>query len=216
MLLELAAANHAVHELVGEVALAGTIGGDPLFEHGGFEAAHGLHFGDAGVGHAVHVAVEQRLLIVRGEVAVVRHALVEVVRDEVEEILFEVGTGAGDAVHLVLPDHFGKTEAEFGGAHRAGEGHEHLAPGVEMTTVALGRVDEGGGVEVTVVVTDEVADRTAHGSHGLCVYRGNMPHDRLRGKCVKGGWTSAFTRDAWFSGCGRGRPRSGTGVSAGA
>ncbi len=99
----------------------------PFVEDDLFDAAHGFHFGNAGVGDAVHVAVEQGLLVRRGEVAVVWHALVEVVGDVVEDILFEISAGAADGVHLVLADHFREGEAEFGGAHGAGDGHEHLA-----------------------------------------------------------------------------------------
>jgi len=32
-------------------------------------------------------------------------------RDEIENIFFEVCAGAGDEMHLVLPDHFGEREA---------------------------------------------------------------------------------------------------------
>ncbi len=47
---------------------------------------------------AVHVALEQRLLIGGREVAVVRHALVVVMGDEIEDVLLEVRAGAADGV----------------------------------------------------------------------------------------------------------------------
>ena len=103
--------------------------------------------------------LEQRLLIGGREIAVVRHALVVIVRHEVEDVLLEVGAGAADAVHLVLADHFGERKAELGGAHRAGEGDEHLAAVGEVIDVALGRVDQRGGVEMAVVVLDESRNR---------------------------------------------------------
>jgi hypothetical protein len=73
------------------------------------------------------VALEQRLLVGGRQVAVIRHALVVIVRDEIEDVLLEIRAGAADGVDLVLPDHFRQREAEFRRAHRAGQRHEHLA-----------------------------------------------------------------------------------------
>ena len=42
------------------------------------------------------------------QVAVVRNALVVIVRDEVENVLFQIRAGAADGVNFVLPDHLGK------------------------------------------------------------------------------------------------------------
>ncbi len=135
-LLQLAGAQNLEHKFMREKALAGFVGGDPFFEDDGFDAAHGFHFWNAGVGDAVHVAVEQVGFVLRGEVAVVRHALVEVVGDEVEDVFFEIRAGAADAVDLVLADHFGQRDTEFGGAHGAGKGDEHFAAGGEKLVVA--------------------------------------------------------------------------------
>ncbi len=109
------------------------------------------------------MAVEQGLLVGGGEVAVVGNALVVVVGDEVEDVLLEVGAGADDGVDLVLADHLGEGEAELGGGHGAGEGDEHLAAGLQVGLVALGGVDEGGGVEVAVVVGQKLRDRALFG-----------------------------------------------------
>ena len=62
------------------------------------------------------------------------------------------------ACTLPCADHLGERQAELGRAHRAGQGDEHLAAVVEVRCVTLGRVDERRGVEVPVVVIDEVAD----------------------------------------------------------
>ncbi len=142
-----------------EEALAGAVGGDPLLGDDGLDAAHGLALGDAGVGHAVHVAVDEVLLVVGGEMAVMRHALVVVVGHEVEDVLLEVGAGADDGVDLVLPDHLGERDAELGGGHGAGEGHEHLAAGLQVRLVALGRVEQRRGVEMAVIQRDELGNR---------------------------------------------------------
>ena len=47
---------------------------------------------------------------------------------------------------------------EFGGAHRAGHRHEHLAARCQMRLVGLGGIDQRGGVEVTIVVLDKRSD----------------------------------------------------------
>src|SRR5690606_17127024 len=157
-LFEPAGADDPVEELVREVAAAVGLGGLPLVEDGGFEAAERFLLGDAGVRDAVHPAVEERLLVGGGEVAPAGDALVVVVRDEVEEVFFEVGAGTRDDVDLVLPDHLGEREAEFGRAHGAGERDEHPAARVEVGDVAVSGVHERGGVEVAVVVADEPGD----------------------------------------------------------
>ena len=157
---QLAAAQHAVEELVREVALAGPVGGDPLLEHRRLDPPHRLFLGDAGVGDAVHVPLEQRLLVGRRQVAVVRHALVVVVRDEVEDVLLEVGAGAADA-RGPCP----------GGSSRPARGRARPCssrrPGSRTSrrrrrdgASGLGRVLEGGGVEVAVVAVDELRDRS--------------------------------------------------------
>ncbi len=103
-------------------------------------------------------------LVCRGQVAVVGDTLVVVVRHEVEEILLEVGTGAADGVDLFLADHLGQRQAQLGGAHGAGQGHEHPAAVVEEGLVSVGGVDQGRGVEVAEVVAQEGRDRRSHGS----------------------------------------------------
>ena len=70
---------------------------------------------------------EQRLLVGGRQIAIVRDALVEIVRNQIENIFFEIRAGAADAMNFVLADHLGQREPEFGRAHRAREGHEHLA-----------------------------------------------------------------------------------------
>ena len=56
---------------------------------------------------------------------------------------------------LVLADHFGEGDAEFGGAHGAGHGQKHFAALIEVAAIGFGRVHDDGGVEVTEVVLDE-------------------------------------------------------------
>jgi hypothetical protein len=81
-----------------------------------------------------------------------------VVRDEVEEVFLEVRPGAADGVDLIAADHLGERPTEFGGAHRAGEGHEHPAAVVDALFVRDRGVAESRGVEVSEVLVDEISD----------------------------------------------------------
>ena len=57
-LLQLAAANQAVHEFVREIALALLVGGNPIVDEQPLDTPHGLFFGNARVGDAVEMALE--------------------------------------------------------------------------------------------------------------------------------------------------------------
>ena len=159
VLLELARKQDLVEELVREVALR------PCASAATHSSSTALSMRRMASSSGMQVSVtrfmwrvEQRLLVLGGQVAVVRHALVVVVRHEVEDVLLEIGAGAADGVDLVLADHLGEREAELGGAHGAGERHQHLAALLEVAPVGVGRVDERRGVEVPVMVMDEFAD----------------------------------------------------------
>jgi hypothetical protein len=89
-----------------------------------------------------------------------------VVGDEVEDVLLEVGARADDRMDLVAADHLGQRETELGGGHRPGEGDEHLAPGLEVRLVALGGIEERGGIEMPVMPGDEARDRPLAGRQG--------------------------------------------------
>jgi hypothetical protein len=86
------------------VALIGTL---PLVEHRALDSADRLELGDARVRNAVEVPVEELLLLVRREVAVVRNPDVVLVRDEIEDVLLEVRARAADRVDLAAADHLG-------------------------------------------------------------------------------------------------------------
>jgi hypothetical protein len=103
--------------------------------------------------------VEQRLLVGGREVAVVRDALIVIVRDEIEDILFEVRAGAADGVDFPHADHLRERDAQLRGAHRPSDSHEHHAATVEMRTVASRRVFERGGIKMAKVPRDEGRNR---------------------------------------------------------
>ena len=166
-LFEPARPDDPVEDLVGEQPLAPLLGAVPLVDERRLDPAERLLLGDARVGHAVHPALQERLLVGRREVAPVGEPLVVVVGDEVEQVLLQVRARARDDVDVVAPDHLGEREPELGRRHGAGEGDEHLAAAVDVGAVRLGGVDERGGVEVAVVVAEEVGDRAVgHGAGG--------------------------------------------------
>ncbi len=143
-----------------EIAFTLFIGVGPDFEHGFFHAAHRFAFRNAGVGHAVHVAIEQRLFVLGSERAITRHALVVIVRDEIENVFFQIRAGAGDELHLVPPDHFRERQTKLRRAHRAAERDHHLAALVEMRDVALRGVHKRRGIEVAIMVLNEFGNRS--------------------------------------------------------
>ena len=91
------------------------------------DAAHGFFFGDARVGDAIQVMFEELDFLRWREVAVVRHALVVIVRDKIVNVFLEVRAGAADPMNFVLANHLGKRKAELGRAHRARERDKHFA-----------------------------------------------------------------------------------------
>ena len=156
-----AAAQDLVEKFVRKVPFTLFVGIRPDFQHGLFHAAHGFAFGNAGVRHAVHVAVEQRLFVLRRQRAIAGNAFVIVVGDEIENVFFEIRAGAGDQINFVAANHFGERKAEFRRAHRAAERDHHFAAVVEMRNVAFCGIHERRGVEVAIVVLDETGNRPA-------------------------------------------------------
>ena len=58
-LFEFAFAKNLEKKLVREATVSGGVGGAPLFGDDAFDAAHGCFFGDAGVGDAIEMAIEE-------------------------------------------------------------------------------------------------------------------------------------------------------------
>jgi hypothetical protein len=75
-----------------------------------------------------------------------------IMRDQVEDVFFEIRTRARDRLDLVLPDHFGERDSQLRRAHGTGDGHQHFAAVVEMRGIRRSRVYEGCRVEMTVMV----------------------------------------------------------------
>ena len=135
----------------------------PECQHGVFNTSHGFLFGNAGVGYAIEMAIEQRLFVSRSEVAIMRHALVVVVRHQIEHIFLEIRSGAGDGVDFILPNHLGQRQPQLGRAHRACERHKHFSATGQLRVVGLGRLHQCGGIKVTIMSLDKLADGPIHG-----------------------------------------------------
>jgi hypothetical protein len=153
---ERSVAKNPIHEFVREVPLSGAVGTHPLVEHDLLDPPHCLHFRNAGIRNAVQVTREQRSFVLRRQIAIVRHALVVIVRDEIEDVFLEIRTGARNRLHLVLPDHFSERDAQLSGAHRAGNRHEHFSAAFEVRCIRVGGVDKRCGVEVSELVPDKL------------------------------------------------------------
>src|SRR5262249_1720700 len=95
------------------------------------------------------------------------NALVMIVRDEIEDVFLEIRAGAADGRDLVLANHLGQRETELGRRHRPRQRDQHLSAVFEVAVVvARGRLERGG-IEVSVVVIDELRDGT-HLPSGKC------------------------------------------------
>ena len=102
--------------------------------------------------------VEQGDFIGGRQVAVVRHALVKIVCNEIEDVLFKVRAGAGDGVNFSLADHFGERKTQLCCTHGSAHGQEHLAAAVDKLDVAFCCVYQGCGVEMPVMMLDKFLD----------------------------------------------------------
>jgi hypothetical protein len=78
-----------------------------------------------------------------------------IVRDQIENILFQVGSGRANSVDLTLPDHLCEGQPQFRCAHRAREREEHLPSLGQVREIRFRCVHDYSRVEVTVVVLDE-------------------------------------------------------------
>ena len=80
---EFAGAQKLVEKFVREETLSRAVRLAPIFHYDALDAAHGFFFGDAGIGDAIEVMAREAPLPGGGEMTIVRHALVVIVRDEI-------------------------------------------------------------------------------------------------------------------------------------
>ena len=93
-------------------------------------------------------------------------------------------------MHLALANHPGQGDPQFRRTHRAGDRHQHLATGSQVSLVGAGRIQRLTGIEMTELVFHE--GRNRHSS--LTAHCGGHPEMRKR--------TTATQHD--FSNVGRG------------
>ena len=100
----------------------------------------------------------QIFLRLGAQLPVIWNSFVLAAGNEVEEILLEVGAGAGDGVNFVLTDHFRERYAKLSRAHRSGQRDHHFSAMIEMSDVGVGGVFQDGGVEVPKMLIDKSTD----------------------------------------------------------
>ena len=101
-----------------------------------------LFLRDAGIGHTIHVVLQQVPLILRSIVTIIGNTFVVRMSHQIHDILFEVCAGAGDNLNLVLTNHLCQRDAQLSGTHRTPERNHHFAPLVEMGFVTFGRIHQ--------------------------------------------------------------------------
>ena len=159
-LLQIGRIKNAPEELMREKTLSLGIGGHPFLENHILNTAHGFHFRNAGIRNAIHVACKQSLLISRSKVAVVRNALVKIMRHQIEDVLLEVRSRANDAMDFSLTNHLREGNSQLSRAHCPGKRHEHDSALIQMAGISLGGILERCGVKMTIVEIDELRNRT--------------------------------------------------------
>ena len=125
-----------------------------------FQAAESFLFRDAGIRYTVVVVVQQFLLLFGGEVAVAGHTVIVAVGHQVHDVFLQVVCTAANEGDFILTDHFCQGEAQFCGGHGTGHGQEHFATLVQEIFIGLCSVYQGCGIEMTVVMGNELRDRS--------------------------------------------------------
>src|SRR6185312_16681046 len=139
---------------------------DPLFDDNFLDLTDSVFLRNTGIGHAIEMATKEFFLGFRSELAVIGNAFVLRTGHEVKEIFFQIRSGAGDGVDLVLPNHFRQGNTQLSRAHRAGKGEHHFPAPLEMSDVGLSGVLENRGVEVPVMAINKLTNTTRfHTSH---------------------------------------------------
>ena len=156
ILFEDTASEKPVDDLVWKKPFSFCLHVFPDFHEVVFETAECLFFRDTCIGHPVHVVVQKFFLLLRGEITVVRNPVVVVVSHQVHDILFKVVCRARNDVNLVLTDHFRQGKSEFCRTHGACHGQHHLSTLVDVFVVSLCSIYESCGVEMTIMVCNEL------------------------------------------------------------
>ena len=109
--------------------------------------------------------VQKSLFVFAFQFPPVWDALVMIMRDEVEDVLFKVCTGATDRVYFVLANHFGQREPKFGRAHRACDRDQHFAALLQVIRIAFCGIFQRCRIKMPEMMRDEFRD-SFHGAKG--------------------------------------------------
>ena len=104
------------------------------------------------------MATEQFFFLLRTQLAIIRKTDILAACDQIEKVLFQIRSGAGDGMDFVPANHFRQRNAQLSGAHGAGERDHHFPAVVQMRDVGIGSVFQDRSVEVPVVAINELAD----------------------------------------------------------
>jgi hypothetical protein len=96
---------------------------------------------DASVGDTIQAPLEQLQFIVGGQVTVPANPDIGVVGNQIEDIFFQIGTGAANGMNFFFSDHFRQREAYFRCAHGACQGQTHVTILFEMPAVSFRRIE---------------------------------------------------------------------------
>ena len=146
-------------------ALSAAVGRVPLLDDDSLDAPHGFFFGDASVGNAIQVMLEEVDFLLGRKVTVVGHALVMIVRDQVVHVLFQIGPGAANPVDFALANHLGQGEAQLGGTHGARDRDQHFASLIQVVPITLCSIFQRRCIEVPEMMRDELRN-SFHGAKG--------------------------------------------------
>ena len=100
--------EYLVKELVRKPSLTFPVGLAPEAQEHLFDPPHCFAFGDANICDAAEVAFAEVFFVFCGEFAVMWHADVGIMGDQVEDIFFEICASGRNEVDFVTSDHFGE------------------------------------------------------------------------------------------------------------
>ena len=72
-----------------------------------------------------------------GQIAIIWHAAIMVVRHKIKNILFKIGTGGTNPVNFSLADHLRQRNTHFPRRHGAGKRHKHFPAACQVVHISL-------------------------------------------------------------------------------
>ena len=106
-----------------------------------------------------------------------------VMRDQIEEVLFEVRSRRANRMDLVLPDHLRKRKTEFGRAHRTRHRQKHLPALCNVPAIGFRGIHHDSGIEVTKIVSDKLVNFHRRWHHFIFFSEKNFSTNPRRTVC---------------------------------